>query len=323
MSVVFEAEYRLLQLQARSMALFLPEDLAREIVVIDNSARGMPDSVRAELMAAYGHLAPRVQILRPRDISRVPSTIGWRSQQVLKLCVAEMLTSDRYVVLDAKNHFVRTLEPDFFEAADGRLRAIFYSYEKHPLRGELEHVLGYLGLDPATHVEHFTATVTPFALDTGIVMSMIQGIEQRSGKDFAREFVANDLLEFFLYAGWIIANGKSLEDVYDSDHVYCPIVWPHAANLAGVQDAVRTANERRTPLFTVHRRALARLDRDSATAVAEFWTESGLFPSVDDAERFIRGFQRAYDKEMRMQRIRDTPHKLKRKLKNRFPRILA
>lgn len=295
-TVVFEAEFALLHLQARSMAVFVPRDLVREIVVIDNSARGMPADVRDGVMAGYGALAPLVRILRARDISRVPSTTGWRSQQVLKLCVAELLDGDRYVVLDAKNHFVRTLEPSFFTAADGRLRAVFYSYSTHTLRGDLEHVLRYLGLDPADHVEHFTATVTPFALDATVVTAMIRGIEERSGNDFAREFVANDLLEFFLYAGWIVAGGRSLEDVYDSDQVYCPIVWLDAAHLAGVQDAVRTAEERQTPLFAVHRRALAKLDRDSSAAIAEFWVRSRLFPSTEEAGRFIGDFQRAYDK---------------------------
>jgi hypothetical protein len=303
-SVVFEPEFPLLQLQARSMAAFVAEDLVREIIVIDNSVRGMPADVSSQLTKCYGPLSRLVRVLRSADICRVPAASGWRSQQVLKLRVADLVTNDRYVVLDAKNHFVETLSLDFFETVDGRARVNVHGYEAHPFRPALEHVLTYLGLEPATYVRCFPATVTPFVLETEIVRAMVQDIERRSGRSFAQEFVARDLTEFFLYAGWIIANGRPLDQVYDLHQVHCPNIWPRTANLEGVQNALRAADERGTPLIAVHRKALARLDPESSRVLAGFWAKRGLFGSVQEANRFVLDFQRSYQKTVRRQRLR-------------------
>jgi hypothetical protein len=328
-SVVFEAEYSLLRLQARSMAAFLVRDLVAEIVVIDNSARGMPPATAAALLGEYGDLSPRVRVLRPRDICRFPGTTGWRSQQILKICTASHLTTERYVVLDAKNHFVSTVPPEFFEAPDGRPRAQAHSYEQHPHRPALEQALQYLGLDPADHVGRFTATVTPFVLDVGIVTSLIHGIERRSRRDFAREFIANDVTEFLLYGAWIVASGRSLDDVYQLHADSWPVVWPRSAHRAGVEEAIRLAGEAQAPVFTVHRKALGRLDAEACRSLAAYWTSRGLFPSTADAGRFLADVVREIDRARLRKRIRirelphrakDVPRRLRRKLRIWAPR---
>lgn len=321
--VGFAAEFPLLQLQARSMAAFVPEGLVREILVIDNSADGMPPRVAESLMNGYGRLSRLVRVVRPEDVCVVPPVRGWQSQQLLKLRAADLVTTDRYAVLDAKNHFVEPLRGDFFEAPDGRARVNVYSYEAHPLRPALERVLDYLGLDPADHVGRFTATVTPFVLDTGIVRAMMRDIECRSGRSFEQEFVARDLTEFFLYAGWIIADGRSLEDTYEFHQVFCPNVWWHSASLAGVRKAVRAARERQTPLFSVHRLALARLNRDSRSVLADFWADRGLFASHEEAHRFLMEFRRAMYSEVLRELLHEAmwlPRRMMRRVLHRISR---
>ncbi|NJN91757.1 MAG: hypothetical protein HC878_16270 [Leptolyngbyaceae cyanobacterium SL_5_14] len=101
-TVVFEEEYLLLQLQARSMRLYLSPIMVDEIIIIDNSCRGMPRAFKDELLIAYAQLAPLVKILLSKDICTIPSSQGWVSQQILKLMIAEHIESEWYVVLDAK-----------------------------------------------------------------------------------------------------------------------------------------------------------------------------------------------------------------------------
>src|SRR5262249_23294214 len=156
-----------------------------------------------------------VRILRGGDICAVPGTIGWTAQQVLKLSVADQLSTEHYVVLDAKNHFIDRAGSSLFVASDGRARATVHGYKNHSLRPMFEHVLAYLGLDPNDYLERFTGTITPFTLDTALVRTMMQDIERSRGRPFADEFVANDLTEFFLYSGWLVANGRSLDQVYE------------------------------------------------------------------------------------------------------------
>jgi hypothetical protein len=308
-TVVFEPEHLLLWLQARSMATFLPDDLVEEIVVVDNSSRSMSARVREHVMAEYGPLSAKVRILRPRDICSMPRMVGYRSQQVLKLCVANHVATEHFVILDAKNHFVATIERGLFEAPDGRARLGTNSYVSHRLRPRLEHALRYVGLNPGAYVQQFTTTVPPFVFVTAVVKSMIDDIERNSGRSFPREFDANALTEFFLYASWIVAHNGSLDDFYELQPASRPYIWAKAADLEGVERAIQAATDARSAVFAVHRLALSRLDAESAAALSDFWVSRGLFPTVGEAERFITEFSRAYQRAELHARLRDLPRK--------------
>jgi hypothetical protein len=311
-SVVYETEYALLRLQARSLRVYLPPETVREIIVIDNSVRPLPQQQRRELLREYGRLAGLVRILRPEEICRSRGLTGWRGQQVLKLCVADRVSCRRYLVLDAKNHFVSRFDLGFVTAPDGRATATMYGYGSHPLRPAFEHVLTYLGLDPTPHLDRFTATVTPFVLDRDLVQPMIRDLEHRSGRPFAQEFLANGLTEFILYSAWIIASGRDLAEVFAVHDVFCPVIWPRAATAEGCRDAIATAVVGRAPVFSAHRRALARLDTEATSLLAQFWTERGLFPTAEQAAGFVQRFQRDYPRQERRQRLRSLPGKLTR-----------
>ena len=320
-SIVFEAEIGLQLLQARSVARFVPAGAVQQIVVVDNCRRGLPPEVLRLLLDSYGPHGDAVEVLRSDDVARVRGAVGWRRQQVLKLLVAQRLASPRYVVLDAKNHFVGPWSQDAFLAPDGRMRARAHSYEQHPLRRDLEHVLRYLDVDPAAHVGRFTATVTPFVLDVALVRNMVADIERRAGTSFAREFVRRDLTEFFLVAGWSVARGQDLEKLYTMDLDVGPTLWPRGATPAGVEKAVTAA--RSSMMFAVHRRALAALDPGLAAPVIDLWTERGLFPSSTEAENFVTRSQAEAAVGSRRQRRRDLPTRLlsaPRSLMRRFAR---
>ncbi len=130
-TVVYEVEFDLLALQARSMQRYCPEKMIDSIVVIDNSLHPLPRDKKLRLIAEYGRFAKFVRILRAEEIARIPETKGWTAQQILKLMVATHVETERYVILDAKNHFVFSLTPEFLEAPDGRARINVYGYESH------------------------------------------------------------------------------------------------------------------------------------------------------------------------------------------------
>lgn len=307
-SVVYEAEVPLQLLQARSVARFVPPGAVAGLVVLDNTRRGLPPGQRAELLDAYGEHGPALRVLRPADLGDLPGAVGWRHQQVLKLVVAEVLPTSRYVVLDAKNHFVGAWDAGAFVSPSGRMRARYQSYEDHPLRADLVHVLRYLGLDPAPHLQHFTATVTPFVLDVDLVRRLVQDVGARSGRGFAREFVSHDLTEFFLVSGWLLSRGNQLTDVYEPGLDVGPTLWARGATTEGVDRAVAAARE--AMMFAVHRRAMARLDPGLALPVARLWAEAGVFPSVADGEEFVRAYRADLGRWDRRRRRRDLPHKL-------------
>lgn len=302
---VFEAETQLLAVQARSFAAHADPAATHEVLVLDNTRRGLRD-VEA-LRRQYGPLGSRVRVLRPQDVCRVPTAPGWRTQQVLKLAVASLVTSPRYVCLDAKNHLVATPSPQFFEAPDGRPRVRGYGYREHPLRPSLELVLRYLGLDPADHLDRFAATVTPFVLVTQDVREMTADVERRAGRPFAQEFVAQDLTEFFLLAGWLTRRDGGLDLSYDLTDLPNAMVWPRAAGPEGVRAAIATLRAHDLPVFGVHRDAVGRLDDEAVRLVADFWSERGIVSDPAQGVALLESLRAGHARAARRRRWQDLP----------------
>ena len=293
-TVVFDAEFGLLELQARSFAAFLDPTPVSAIIVIDNSRRPMSRARRRSLLAAYGPFASRVTFLRSDEVATVPPTIGWRRQQVLKLRIADLVETSTYVVLDAKNHLIRPTGLGVFAAADGRPRGSFHHYDSHPLRATLEAVLGYFDLDPAPRIARFTATSTPFILITRAARQLVAAVEQREGREFAEVFVERRFTEFFLYSAWIESTGASLDELYDDSGIASPTVWPRGRAQDRVASTLESARESGANFFAIHRTALARMDRAATHLIVDFWLERALFPNRAAAARFIRRYRARY-----------------------------
>lgn len=318
-TVVFEAELPLLELQARSLARFVEPASVEEIIVLDNGRRAMTAAAIESVLNGYGALRPKVRVLRPEAVARLPRTTGWYAQQVLKLMVAARISSELYVVLDAKNHLVGPLEPAFFVGPDGRLRTSRHSYLEHRLRPDLERTLRYFGADDDL-VSGFTPTITPFTLRTGFAREMVADVEAMSHTTFPRVFLRERLLEFFAYAAWVATRRRRLEEEYVFDQPPSPIVWPRSADLPGTEAAVRRAEGGSSPWFSVHRRALGVLDRDATDRLARFWVDRGLFADEGAAQEFLVRAQRVVRRGERRQRRRDLVPRAARVMRRRFGR---
>ena len=304
-TVVFEAELALLQLQARSLARVLDPGVVSRIIVIDNSACGLPGRSRAKILREYGELAPIVEILDSQDVSGMPRATGWNSQQVLKLAVARLIDTDKYLTLDAKNHLIRPTSVEDFVASDGRPFANFHSYEFHPLRPSLERVFRFVGWGHAESLHRFTATATPFCLVTGLVCSLMDDIERTRSEPFATVFIDQRLTEYFLYSSWLLSQGYDLDEIYDPSGIDCPAVWPKGASVAGVRSVLESVADRDPALIAVHRTALARMNREATGQLERFWVERGLFHSFSAAKYFVVGYRIRYVTTMILKKWRE------------------
>ena len=310
LTVVYELEYPLAALQARSISRYVPRKLIHEIILIDNSARAMPTDWANEILNEFGTLRSHVRILRADEVCRVPLTSGWHKQQILKLVVAFLVRSEFYVALDAKNHFIGEPEEEFFLTADRRPCVNAYSYNQHPLRSALERVTGYLGLRSDEHVDWFTATVTPYTFKTQWVRDLVLEIGDGSHSRFAKEFIAKDLTEFFLYAGWLVRAGRDLSETFLFHQRFCGSIWPEFCSKDGTQDQISFADAARSPIFSVHRNALNVMPAESCTLLANFWVGRKLFQSEEDAQDFIERFRGNHARYFNMLRLQSLPYEI-------------
>lgn len=66
--------------------------------------------------------------------------------------MAKRISTERYVVLDAKNHLCYPVPSDFFERPDGTLETFLEDYTLHPMRKTLENTLSFWALDPSPYL---------------------------------------------------------------------------------------------------------------------------------------------------------------------------
>jgi hypothetical protein len=287
LTVAHAIDRGLLSLQARSMALYCPLDLVHEVLIIENFDEGEEADWRPGLVVDYGPLASRVRFVPAGEVSHINARHqGWWKQQVLKIAAAEVISSPRYLVLDAKNHLFRPLDRGFLENRQGKPLLNGYGFEKHSLRDALIRTLTYLNVDPAPFIPRFTRTSTPFLMLTDVSREIVAYIEGREDRPFADAFLDRRLTEFFLYAGYLQSRGL-LDAAYDMSQPYCAQVWAHSAGLHGVREALgKAANPQGGPFLSVHRGALIDMDTSTRKLLAGFWFAAGLFRSLEAGVRF-------------------------------------
>jgi hypothetical protein len=140
-TVTYSREYPLLRLQALSMAYFFDaadDNRFKDIIVVLSDLCHRDSCVREfneTILPYYGHLQSRVKVYNARELVANESHVGyehsswrqdyvkldgimyprgWRVQQVLKLTVASVVRSKYYVILDSKNHFLRSTTTGLF-----------------------------------------------------------------------------------------------------------------------------------------------------------------------------------------------------------------
>lgn len=284
-TATYRAEDALLRLQARSLAQFVGDQLLAKIIVIDNGTPKLSARRQRSLLRAYGPLAGLVEIVSAPQIADLSGLSGWLGQQILKLEVARRVPTPWYVLLDAKNHAVRSLSIDDFLDPTGRAHGGFHSYATHPLRPTLLKTLEYLGL-PDSAADRYPPTATPFVMHTPTVLDILDSFGDR----LRPEFALGSFTEFFLYSGWILRRDGDWDSVYDGEAIQCPTIWGGNSGPEGVRTALNHVADTNAPFFGVHRRGMLRLRGSAAGNVAEFWLKTGLMSSKLDAWRFRGAF---------------------------------
>jgi hypothetical protein len=131
-------------------------------------------------------------------------------------------------------------------------------------------------------------------MESRVVADMIADVSGSCDREFADEFVAAGLLEFFLYSGWMIKKYGDVADHLDGSVVRSGNVWPGRSSAADFTSALAETNRLDAPFLAVHRTALAKAGLPAVWQLAGFWKARGLFGTRLAAVAFIVGFKARY-----------------------------
>lgn len=313
-TVVFDHELPLLELQARSLGRFADAAaVARILVVVNDVREDACAAAVARLVPCYGPLADRVEVVHPEQLlssapagwrrraerwfvahargpvmRRLPrrdrlaggwrGNPGWSMQQALKLLAANGVTAPYTLILDAKNFLVAPVGIATFVAPDGRARS------RRVAAGELQRgwvaaSFRALGMPPA-EAGDVPPTVTPVVLERGLAREGLAALEARLGPLEAFFSLHKGRATEFMLLFAVIDRGEGrwwqrlAEGLPEATTVF--------AKGGDNEVAALLAGAGSSPMMGLHRRVLQRLGPETQAALGRFWVELGLFPSLRD-----------------------------------------
>jgi hypothetical protein len=289
-TVVYGPDVWLLKLQARSLRRFFEQsDAGRIFVLINEDApESTASRVLREVIPEYGSLAERVKLVSSSELMHPhPGVAGWRSQQSLKLLVSTLVTTPCYLLLDAKNHFIRRVGmANFSDPATNRLRSYKVKEEGY-LRPFLLNSLAYFGVAPQDF--NLPAT-TPYVMSTETVRGLLAHVEQKEGMPFD-EFlhgVGRNMTEFYLYYAFILKTFGTVQKLYSfgpRNAASLFTMWPRTAE--HLENVFARTEDKNTLAFGLHKNRLPQLDPRACSRIALLWANSGLFDSLGESAAFL------------------------------------
>ncbi len=289
-TVVFSADLRLLRLQARSLGRFADPAMVGTIHVIvnDHCFRAFRRQFRRDVLPEYGVLKDRVRLHDYLDLWPGGSRkVGWRSQQAVKLLAANVVETEDFLILDAKNHLIRPLALAALISADGRLRT--HMYRIHPgFAGHFRRACDYFGYDQEPDLETGLPTSTPFLMKREVAQALMAEIEAREKVPFPRYFMeSRAFTEFYLYYGYILARYGDVSRLYEKRMTPTATLFVGAANKLAESEALfKRFDNPAVYCMGVHREILLQANAQQIQMVKDTWDRFGLVTDPEEAAYF-------------------------------------
>ena len=213
-TVVFEKEIPLIEIQARSIELYIDTDIIKNIYVVVNDDDCIVNLINPAWWGIHSH---KVQIIPRSKYGVDPTLIGWDSQQMYKLFAAESAESTWSMCLDAKTWFVQRLQWDklFDEYNRVKFRNLTVFLVFNPAQVFLEK---FYGIEMK---EVIGPGGVPFMFHTDTVRSMISEI----GGSFLEFFSTHvrlpaNITEFMLYSAYVTHKHGNYSSLYSNSQNY-------------------------------------------------------------------------------------------------------
>ena len=269
-TVVFEEELPVLQVQAQSIDHFCTDLGLKNIYVMVNDHDDLTSQIDKSW---WGQFQDRVQIVPRSMFATSYVDNGWVSQQVLKLLGAALSHNHWSMILDAKTLITDRMSAEMFVITDclstlgrGPINPVFEPAAK--IAGDLfdiklDHVIAPAGV--------------PFFFHNRTVRQMIAQIENRTGQHFPEWFQQQGMLtEFVLYSGYVQHKHQNLNNMYLGTNRLrlCNNICHSEVDLFDTK--LNSGLDQRTLTMGVHRNAWSQLTLQQQEAYVAYLISLGI-----------------------------------------------
>lgn len=286
-SVFFEDDLTLQILQALSVdRLFDPESLSEYLLILNSDT---PEKLKESFLNDSSRylsreLRSKLRFAVWEDFFEPHEKVGRYNQQALKLAVSSVISQDDYLLLDAKNHFVRESSVVDFLIEGRRLTALspVSTYWKRFLEPSFE----LLGIDPARANGRMMPSITPYVMNTRLTRDLVAMIEARARSPLPIALnESGGATEFLLYYAYLVQTENL--DFYFNGRL--PVntlftIWPQDEKL--IAEKIEECRRGDVPIFGLHRNRIPQLSVESRELLFSMWHEKLLAP-WEDASWFL------------------------------------
>lgn len=226
-TIVFNnpVEINLLKLQAISF-VNVNKNIIDKIYVFyndnENTLSAFQEIFEKEIIGLYpDYLKHLIHIITLTDIDAtdlIPST--WFSQQIVKIIISKIISTNYYVVLDSKNHFINYVNKDYFFQYNKPI--MYYNKIGDKMKSFYDNCVTYFQEFPLNNPclkdqsdslrdnekkynnNLLIQTITPFLFITEQCLNLIKSIELKENICF-KEFIKKErkYTEFYLYYAYL------------------------------------------------------------------------------------------------------------------------
>ncbi len=269
-TVIFEPELPVLEVQAQSVSLFCQDLGMKNIWVVVNDLDQVAEKINPDW---WGDLSGIVRVVPRSHFGDQWSENGWVSQQALKLLTSTLSSSPWAMILDAKTVMTNHAREETF-IVDHQTLTLGTAEIQPVFQTSADIASNLLGIQ----VDRVAAPAgVPFFFETATVRELVQHVEQVTGAYFAEWFQDQAMLtEFILYTAFAKYRYKDLDKIYTNTNKQklcnniCHSQWHQFDQL------MLSAKQQRPLTIGVHRNAWNRLSLQQKRDYVDFLNQFGI-----------------------------------------------
>jgi len=276
-----DIEIQSLKLQAASFE-FVDKDLINNILVVFNDDINIKDKfiVEFENIIKYypEDIKNKIKLLFLDDINLNFTYSNWFTQQLVKIEIAKQINTKYYIMLDAKNHFIKNITKDLFFSSNNK-PYMYFNDSGSAFDTYYNNCLDYFNVEcPNKSLELGplkVQTTTPFLFITKACLSLIDYVETKEQKPFYEFFVeSKKYTEFYFYYSYLIFCNKTSK--YDYNRYHHPVITvghqdPKTAYYNSWEYKKHILDTEYIALFSLHRYSISILDNEYKKSLIEFY----------------------------------------------------
>lgn len=282
--VVFEGDLKLLILQIISISQnFEIDQLGNYLIILNSESNRLKEEIEKHLdiIDIKKQLKNKIKFIHRQELikNKLQKEIadnGYALQQCLKLLISQVVQSKHYLLLDAKNHFIRKTSFDDYYQLD-KIKTQFKSLPAGRHLMLLKNSLAEIGAKLKDGNEFCMPIITPYMMITEEVRNLVKFVENKHNKAFVECFVEDckNCTEFFLYFSWLLKNGSFTHYCNaQSESVTLFTKYPESHELC--KKLIANATTGNIKVFGLHRKRISQLDGEEIKLLGELWGKSNL-----------------------------------------------